>query len=593
MSRPAGGSPLATVVITTHDRIDYAHRAVASALAQTVADIEVVVVDDGSVPPFVPATDDPRVRLVRRDRSGGMCAARNDGLAVARGPWITFLDDDDEIAPELLERAIAAAAASPLPVPVATMAALAVVAPDGVEVERVLPLTLRRGEHCFLEGRGEFRAKNALVIPTDVVRAIGGWDADLPDWDADDFGIRLNLVASVQGIDDPLYRLTAHDGPRASRKWAGIAANMEQTLAKHPEVFRRHRAVHAAYLSRLGFYHLKAGHWRAAVVWTWRGLLRDPRRPRQWVFLGAALAGPDALRASRRVRSTDPDTSTWTLTTRRVRKYARRLADVPRALVGAPLGAVTRTLARRGGRLDAGVTRSVLVLCIYRARNAALVAALVDEAASRGWDARLWALDASEPTLAEWTVGAGSGAKFPLLNGLLHEIDLDGYDWVVVADDDFAFDHGSLADVLAVAEAAGLDLVQPAHTERSYRDNEIGVRRPLSVARRTTFVEIGPVFAVRRPWSGQVLPFPADHTMGWGLELEWFDLERRGARLGIVDAVPLRHLHPVGRGYAKQDELDRLRARLRERGFESLADVQRTVGTWRPWQPRPPWSGRQ
>ena len=77
--------PRATVVVTTRDRPEFARRALASALAQTIHDIEVVVVDDGSTPPFDPCSDDPRLRLLRRGTAGGMCVARNDGLRAARG----------------------------------------------------------------------------------------------------------------------------------------------------------------------------------------------------------------------------------------------------------------------------------------------------------------------------------------------------------------------------------------------------------------------------------------------------------------------------------------------------------------------------
>jgi glycosyltransferase involved in cell wall biosynthesis len=587
-----GVGPVATVVVTTHNRHGFARRAVSSALAQTIADVEVVIVDDGSEPAFTFGGDDARVTVVRRARAGGMCAARNEGIAVARGRWITFLDDDDELAPDMLERSLAVVEQSTLPAPVAAMAALSVVAPDGTDLEYVAPLTVQRGEHCFLEGRGDFRAKNSLVVPTDLVRAIGAWDERLADWDADDFGIRLNRVASMQGFDEPLYRLTQHDGVRASRKWGGIAQNMEATLEKHAAVFAQHRALHAAYVSRVGFYHLEAGSWRAAIAWTARGLRIDPRPLRHWVFLGAALGGPRALGAYRRLRPRSIDVPFSTLMSSRVRKYARRAADYPRAVVGAPVAAVTGALVRRrAGLAPAG--RHVLVLCIYRALNAARVAPLLAEALTRGWDVRLWALDAVAPSLAAQTVGMGAGPKFPLLNRLTSGLDLERYDWVVVSDDDVALDHGAVDELLAVAEAAGLDFVQPAHTERSHRENAITVRRPLSVARRTTFVEIGPVFAVRRPWASRVVPFPDDHGMGWGLELEWFDLERSGARLGIVDAVALRHLDPVGKGYAKVEELDRLRSRLDARGLSDMADVQQTLATWRPWQRRPAWVGRR
>jgi hypothetical protein len=77
--------------------------------------------------------------------------------------------------------------------------------------------------------------------------------------------------------------------------------------------------------------------------------------------------------------------------------------------------------------------------------------------------------------------------------------------------------------------------------------------------------------------------------MGWGLELDWFDLAGEGAHLGVVDAVPIRHLHPVGRAYAKADEGERLRALVRARGLTSFHDAQRTLGTWWPWQSQAPW----
>jgi hypothetical protein len=275
---------------------------------------------------------------------------------------------------------------------------------------------------------------------------------------------------------------------------------------------------------------------------------------------------------------------------RRVRKYGKRLANYPRAVVAVPTARATRAVMRRrqGARLGAG-RRSVLLLCIYRADNARYVASLVDEAVPRGWDVRLWALDRVVPGLERHTVGVSTGAKFPLLNGMVADTAADRFDWIVVADDDIVFDHASVDDLLAVAEAAGLDLVQPAHSELSHRENEIARRRPGAIARRTTFVEIGPLFAVRHPWAAEIVPFPADATMGWGLELEWFDLGRRGLRLGIVDAVAVRHVHPVGKDYAKREQLVRMKALLHERGLGSIHDVQQTLGTWRPWQAMPSW----
>lgn len=601
----APDAPRVTVVVTTHDRPDYAARAVRSALAQTHTGVEVVVVDDGSSTPVSLPLEDPRVRIARREVSGGMCVARNDGLALARGDWVTFLDDDDELVPEMVERSLDAVRSSDLPAPVAVMTALVLVSPDGTEQGRWDPPTRRRGEACFRERLSELRAKNSLVMPTEVVRAIGGWDPRLRDWDADDFALRLVRAASIEGLDEPLYRLTQHDGVRASRRWAGIADDMERTLVAHGPELRARRAIHAQYESRLGWYRLMAGEWGSAVRWCTRGLVRDPRSVRRWLFVAAALAGPHARTAYRRLRPREATVGMWRLTGRRAQKLTKRWADFPRAAAAAPFAALTRAVVRARrlgasrppgppGPPDEVRTRSGLLLCVYRAGNAGNVIRLADEVVPQGWTVRCWALDEVAPALAAHTVGVGSGAKFPLLNALVGGLGtpdgLDRFDWVVVADDDFVFAPGSIDELLAIAEAAGLEFVQPAHVERSHREHGITVRRPLSVARRTTWVEIGPVFAVHRRWAGRVLPFPPEHTMGWGLELEWTALERGGARLGIVDAVPIRHLGPVGRGYAKREQRDRLDSLLAARGLDSVRDVQHTLGSWRPWQGVPPWS---
>lgn len=96
--------PLFSVVIPTHGRAELLNEAIQSVLRQTVSDFECVVVDDGSPQaPSVP--DDPRIRVVRREATGGPAAARNTGLGAARGRYVTFLDDDDLWLPHRLELA--------------------------------------------------------------------------------------------------------------------------------------------------------------------------------------------------------------------------------------------------------------------------------------------------------------------------------------------------------------------------------------------------------------------------------------------------------------------------------------------------------
>jgi len=91
--------PLVSVVMATHNRHEDVARAARSVLAQEIQDLELVVVDDASTdatPGVLEALAlDPRVRIVRNDRSLGECGARNRGLEAARGELIAFCDDDD------------------------------------------------------------------------------------------------------------------------------------------------------------------------------------------------------------------------------------------------------------------------------------------------------------------------------------------------------------------------------------------------------------------------------------------------------------------------------------------------------------------
>lgn len=94
-----------SVVITTYNRLEFLKRAIASALDQT-APCEVVVVDDASTDGtenYVRSLG-PQVVYHRNAQNLNHAASVNAGVAVATGDWIKFLDDDDFLAPDCIEK---------------------------------------------------------------------------------------------------------------------------------------------------------------------------------------------------------------------------------------------------------------------------------------------------------------------------------------------------------------------------------------------------------------------------------------------------------------------------------------------------------
>lgn len=91
--------PLVSVVICTYKRPRLVVRAIASVQRQTYRNLEILVIDDGSVDEtgmVVKRIEDERIRYIQHRKNQGLPRARNTGIEAAAGQYIAFLDDDDE-----------------------------------------------------------------------------------------------------------------------------------------------------------------------------------------------------------------------------------------------------------------------------------------------------------------------------------------------------------------------------------------------------------------------------------------------------------------------------------------------------------------
>jgi hypothetical protein len=172
--------------------------------------------------------------------------------------------------------------------------------------------------------------------------------------------------------------------------------------------------------------------------------------------------------------------------------------------------------------------------------------------------------------------------KFALLNRLLARVDLRPYRFLVVVDDDIELPSRFLDRFLAHQVAHELTLAQPARTHDSYIDHYFVAQLLGVAARRTRFVEIGPVFSLHRDGFPYLLPFEEQAPMGWGLDFVWpAQLEEHGLILGIVDAVPVRHAlrKPVST-YDYSQTNESMARFLSKRRHLSKADAFRALETF-------------
>jgi glycosyltransferase involved in cell wall biosynthesis len=254
--------PAVSIVLATFNRLRYLRPAVDSVFAQTFADWELIVADDGSGPEtaayLASLADPPRVRVLLLPHSGKPAVARNAGWQAARAEYVAFLDSDDLWLPEKLALQIASLRSQPQRGWSHT--AFAVIDETG---------ELLTGKRARAWPASQGRILQRLItmdvviaIPTVMVRRrlleqLGGFDSALRMCEDYDLWLRLAAVSEIDGVADTLVHVRSHrehfhdpglvleDRARALEKLHAAGTETE-TLS----ILRRERAKAAAELAR-------------------------------------------------------------------------------------------------------------------------------------------------------------------------------------------------------------------------------------------------------------------------------------------------------------------------------------------------------
>jgi glycosyltransferase involved in cell wall biosynthesis len=221
-----------SVVIPAYNRAETLSRAIDSVLAQTFEDFEIIVVDDGSTdetPAVVESYDDDRIDYRRLDRNRGANIARNRGIKIAEGDLLSFLDSDDELHPEHLERVVERFWES------SDHCAGVYTSFESVIDGRLIDVSIASDSEITATDIRKGNIVGTLSCTTfeaEVFEEIGNFDEELPSGQDLDFYIRVLESRSMVGIEDILvtkHQLEDSIGKDIERKREGF----KQIREKH------------------------------------------------------------------------------------------------------------------------------------------------------------------------------------------------------------------------------------------------------------------------------------------------------------------------------------------------------------------------
>jgi glycosyltransferase involved in cell wall biosynthesis len=319
---------LVSVVIPTYNRAVKVAEAIESVLAQDFGDYEIIVVDDGSTDDTgarLAARGEPRLRYVRQPNRK-TAAARNAGVAVARGALVSFLDSDDLWKPDKLGREVDFLARRPDVGAVFSD----LEKHDGTEftpsfmratAEFSKRLAGRRHpDGLVLPPREMFRylLQEAPVMPTaftvrrDVFAASGGFTTGYEPFEDWEFFLRLSRTTAFGYLDRPLAVLRISPdsihrvyGETGKLVMLGVLARERRRAGGDAEIRAAARSGIVRLRTRLGWHYHDSGRRLAAFACYVRGFAEtgDPVLLARASALCLPAAVRDALRACRPSRS--------------------------------------------------------------------------------------------------------------------------------------------------------------------------------------------------------------------------------------------------------------------------------------------------
>jgi glycosyltransferase involved in cell wall biosynthesis len=286
--------PAVSIILPTFNRLGFLRPAVESVFAQTLADWELLIADDGSgeeARSYLRSVDDPRVRVLWLQHTGRPAVASNLALRGAQGEYVAFLDSDDVWLPNKLQVQIASLREHPERQWSYTRFAL--IDASGAQIDSSRSRSWAVPSGWILEKllkEETVIAQPSVLVSRRLLTRLGAFDEELVMCYDDELWFRLAAHSEIDGIDEPLTRIRRHGQHSGSDviAWRDRRRVFEKALRTGgplEPILRRLRAQMSAGLAKSQAVSGKRLSALGTLVWS---LPHTWRYPRPW--LGALVA---------------------------------------------------------------------------------------------------------------------------------------------------------------------------------------------------------------------------------------------------------------------------------------------------------------
>jgi GT2 family glycosyltransferase len=230
------GAPLVSVVVATHNRRVLLAETLTSIERQTYPSMEIVVVNDAGADVSDVVARFPRARLLDQPENRGPAAARNRGLAEARGTYAILFDDDDEMFPDHIATLVSALLVSGLDVAYGQMinAFVHAVGPDRYVIDSLAGHDALL-DHADIQWAGAL-ATTALMFRRSLLESIGAVDETLRS--AEDYEFWYRLAEGREWVRVPdvtsLYNVRRDGSNRSATGARRYFVAHQAIYSKHP-----------------------------------------------------------------------------------------------------------------------------------------------------------------------------------------------------------------------------------------------------------------------------------------------------------------------------------------------------------------------